>query len=277
MSETIIPTAHLFPILDHELIQLLQTLTDEEWNRPTIAKLWTVKDVAAHLLDGNVRGISMLRDKHFGNSPGDISTSEKLIGFLNNLNADWVNAMKRMSPKLLTELLALTGPAYCDQMAALSPFEQAIFSVGWAGDETSPNWFHVAREYTEKWHHQQQIRDAVNKPGNLSTRELYHPVLDTFMMALPHTYRNTDAPKNTVVQVSISGKSGGDWFLTKKEKWELSKTDSHPVTARTNIVGSVAWKLFTKSWRRKEILSFVSIEGNRELGEVVLDMVSVMA
>lgn len=277
MSETIIATAHLFPILDHELIQLLQSLSEEEWNRPTIAKMWTVKDVAAHLLDGNVRTISMGRDKHFGNKPGDNSTPENLISYLNNLNADWVTSMKRMSPKLLTELLALTGPAFCDQMAALPPFEQAIFSVGWAGDETSPNWFHVAREYTEKWHHQQQIRDAINKPGNLSSRELYYPVLDTFMMALPLTYKSTKAPKNTVVQVSISGQSGGDWFLTKNEKWELSKTTTLPIKAHTTIEDSVAWKLFTKSWRRAEVKSFVTIEGDQKLGAIVLDMISVMA
>jgi hypothetical protein len=35
--------------------------------------------------------------------------------------------------------------------------------VAWAGEAESKNWFHVARDYSEKWHHQQQIREAVSQ------------------------------------------------------------------------------------------------------------------
>jgi len=59
--------------------------------------------------------------------------------------------------------------------------------VSWAGEEESANWFDTAREFTERWHHQQQIRLAVNKPG-IVTREFYFPVLDCFMRALPYAY-----------------------------------------------------------------------------------------
>ena len=54
-----IKTTHLFPILDQLLIDLLQSLTKAEWHYPTIAKQWLVKDIAAHLLDGNIRMLSM--------------------------------------------------------------------------------------------------------------------------------------------------------------------------------------------------------------------------
>jgi hypothetical protein len=39
--------------LDVELLRLLGGLTIEDWARPTACRLWSVKDVAAHLLDGN--------------------------------------------------------------------------------------------------------------------------------------------------------------------------------------------------------------------------------
>ena len=55
-----------------------------------------------------------------------------------------------------------------------------MFPVSWAGEEESANWFDTAREFTERWHHQQQIRLAVDKPG-IMTREFYFPVLDCFM------------------------------------------------------------------------------------------------
>ena len=64
-----------------------------------------------------------------------------------------------------------------------------MFPVSWAGEQESANWFDIAREFTERWHHQQQIRLAVEKPG-IMTREFYYPVLDCFMRALPYSYRD---------------------------------------------------------------------------------------
>jgi uncharacterized protein (TIGR03083 family) len=275
MQNIPIPTIHLFAVLEEKLIQLLHSLSPEEWNKPTIARLWNVKDVVAHLLDGNIRVLSILRDHYFGDPPGNIDSNDDLVNYLNGLNAGWVNAMKRVSPKALTALLEITGKQYNQQLALLDPFAPAIFAVSWAGETSSVNWFHIAREYTERWHHQQQIRDAVGKPG-IMTKELYYPVLDTFMMALPYTYRNTIAEENTVVQISISGVAGGDWFLTKKEKWELSKTNNLPVTT-TIIDGDIAWKLSTKSWRKIDVMKHISIKGDPILGEPVLEMIAVMA
>lgn len=56
-----IETLHLFPVLDKMLIDLLNSLREEEWDTQTVAKLWKVKDVAAHLLDTNLRTLSISR------------------------------------------------------------------------------------------------------------------------------------------------------------------------------------------------------------------------
>jgi hypothetical protein len=47
---------------------------------------------------------------------------------------------------------------------SLDPLAPAAFAVSWAGEETSSNWFDTARELTERWHHQQQIRLATIGP-----------------------------------------------------------------------------------------------------------------
>ena len=94
MQNIPIPTIHLFNVLKENLIALLRSLTQEEWNKPTIARLWNVKDVAAHLLDGNIRALSSsLRDNYFNTPPGNIYTTEDLVSYLNGLNAGWVHAM----------------------------------------------------------------------------------------------------------------------------------------------------------------------------------------
>jgi uncharacterized protein (TIGR03083 family) len=275
--EITIPTLHLFPALDAELIKLLRSLDKDDWQKPTLAKLWTVKDIATHLLDGNIRTTSIFRDKYVGDPPRAINSYEDIVDYLNRLNADWVKATNRMSPEVLTELLELTGRQYYETLKTLDPFAPAAFSVAWAGEEQSTNWFHIAREFTEKWHHQQQIRVAVNKPG-ISSREFFYPVIDTFMQALPHTYRNISAGNNTILKITVSGPAaGGTWFLTSEnEKWILSKEISSPPTAEVILDPETAWRLFTKGINKVEAEKRIEFRGDMSLGRKVLEMVAIM-
>lgn len=278
MSTKEIPTdvVHLFPVLDQKLIELLKSLLPDDWNKPTVAKLWRVKDVVAHLLDGNLRILSVYRDKYLGDPPGKIESYSDLVGYLNQLNADWVKAMKRVSPEILIYLHEITGPLYCQLNRSLNPFDDSLFSVAWAGETVSKNWKHIAREYTEKFLHQQQIREAVGKPG-LMTHELFYPFIDAFMLALPHTYRNVKAKNKTVIKITISTEIGGSWYLVANEnQWSLEKSNSS-CDAEIIIRPDIAWKLFSKSIRPDEVMNEVTISGNFELGETALNMVSVMA
>ncbi len=273
-----IPTVHLFDKLDEHLITLLRSLRAEDWNKPTLAKLWTVKDVATHLLDGNIRMLSMVRDHFFGTTPGNIESYQDLINFLNKLNADWVTATKRMSPAVLIELLAVTGKEYCECIKTLDPFAPALFSVAWAGQTQSPNWFHMAREYTEKWHHQQQIREAVQKPGLLLEREFYYPLIDTFMQALPHAYRKVEAQVGQAVQVTVTSDAGGDWFLVyEKSSWKLTKNKPANIDAVVTLHPETAWKLFTNALSGNEAQALIKFTGNEGLGRPILSMLAVMA
>jgi uncharacterized protein (TIGR03083 family) len=278
-SSEIIPiqTLHLFPILDALLIELLKSLTEEEWNAKTVCKKWTVKDIASHLLDGNLRGLSISRDNYFGEKPENINSYTDLVNFLNQLNMTWTNATKRLSPNVLTALLETTGKQYSEHLQTLKPFENAIFSVAWAGEETSLNWFHIAREYTEKFLHQQQIRDAVGKPA-LLTQTLFQPFINTFMQALPNVYKNVDAPKNTIVIVIVTTEIGGQWNIIKDcENWKFTTAvDSEP-TSIIKISPDDAWLLFSKGITPLEAKDKVEISGDKELGEIALNMVSVMA
>ena len=272
-----IDTVHLFPVLDLQLIELLRSLEPGDWNKRTLAKQWNVKDIAAHLLDGNMRTLSFVRDGHSAPPDREIHSYRDLVDFLNQLNADWVTAYKRVSPQVLIQQLEITGKEYSRQIALLDPDADAIFSVAWAGEQTSKNWFHVAREYTEKWHHQQQIRDAVGIAG-IMTKELFYPMIATFMRGLPHTYRDTMADRGTTVHMKINTEIGGDWFLVKKETgWELSTEAGPAADVSLVLEPDTAWKLFTKGVRPENITDQVSISGDEKLARVALELVAVMA
>lgn len=278
MSASIpIPTLHLFQVLDQKLLELLRSLSPAEWELQTVAKLWKVKDVAAHLLDGNLRTLSMSRDGYFGEKADNVQSYDDLICYLNELNRSWVQAMKRVSPTVLIDLLESSGKEYILHLESFPPFENALFSVAWAGQQTSPNWFHIAREFTEKFLHQQQIRDAVNKPG-IMTAELFGTFMEVVVQALPYTFQKMQAKKGTVVSLEITTEIGGIWSIIQAEdSWKLIKNPSSNPSAKVSMDPNTAWKLISKSWKPEEVRNLITISGDLKLGMKVLEMTSFMA
>lgn len=265
----------LLPKIDALLMQLLRSLTSSDWQRPTVAKQWVVKDVVAHLLDGNIRILSMIRDGYQGQK-AEIHSYQDLLDYLNKLNADWVKAMDRVSPEMLILLHELTGPLYCNYYAQQDLFDKAAFAVNWAGEDESLNWMHIAREYTEKFIHQQQIRDTIGD-DTLMSSEYFFPYIDISMLALPYTFRNVDAAEGTSVKVIVEGEAGGSWNLIKaSQRWQLVEEVTSPA-ATVSVAAPYAWKLFSKSWRASDVIDRVTITGDQPLAHRVLDMVAVMA
>lgn len=276
-KETAIDTRPLFKPLQEKLIQLLKSLSPEDWGRQTVAKQWKVKDVASHILDGQLRVLSIQRDGYFGEQPPAINEYNDLIRWLNLLNHDWVNATRRLSPPVIILLLESIGDLVAAHFTSLNPSDEAVFSVAWAGESTSDNRMHIAREYTEFWHHQQQIRVATGRPG-IMTRAFFYPVISTFFQALPHTFRNVTAPQGTVVETKITSEAGGTWFLIKTARaWELASGCQSKPAASVTIPAELSWALFSKSIRPNEIIDQLAMAGDMQLVRKVLEMVAVMA
>jgi len=271
-----IETLPLFAELDRLLLELLRGLAPADWQRPTLARRWTVKDVAAHLLDGSLRTLSMLRDGYFGETPDDFSYAG-MVAYLNRLNADWVQAMRRLSPAVLVEMLAESGAGYTAYLHTLDPAAPAAWSVAWAGETESPNWFHIARDYTEKWHHQQQIREAVGQTAPLMAPALFRPFIETLLRGLPHAYRAVAAPVGTRVQVRIETEAGGTWELLKTaDAWLLGAPQAAAPTAALSLAPEVAWRLFTKGLSAAEAGPLVRLVGEERLATAALGLVAVM-
>ncbi len=272
-------TTPLLAPLHRELVRLLRDLDEEAWQRPTVCTGWRVRDLAAHLLDTDLRRLSFHRDGAALPTPSKpIEGYGDLVDHLNELNAQWVTAFRRVSREVLVEMLYRFGAQAAAFLASLPPDDPAPFAVAWAGDETSPNWFDVAREYTEKWHHQQQIRDAVGA-DDLCDRRWLHPVLDTFVRGLPYAYRELDAPEGACVVVEILGEAGDTWTLRREAAgWRMYLGEpAGTAAARTRIDQDAAWRLFTKGLPREAVLARLDVTGDRRLGEGVLRLLAVMA
>ncbi|GAB4419471.1 MAG: hypothetical protein OHK0039_31900 [Bacteroidia bacterium] len=265
----------LFGPLDDLLLDLLRSLKPSDWDLPTAARRWRVRDVVAHLLDGNLRTLSAQRDGYLGEAPPPIDSYATLVAWLDSLNATWVQAARRLSPGVLVALHEATGRAVTDYYCSLDPAAEAVFAVSWAGETRSLNSLHLAREYTEKWHHQQQIREATGQAG-LMSRTYFYPFIDTMFRAWPHTFRSVAAPEGTLVHAAVTGPAGGDWYLRKgPAAWHLSSQGGEAPAARVRLAPDIAWKLFCYNIRPAEAPA--ELHGDPQLGRWVLDMVAVMA
>jgi len=149
-----IDTRPLFRPVSASLVRLLRGLQREDWTRPTVASQWMVRDVVAHLLDSTLRRLSFHRD---GMPPplasSGMESERAFVAFINDLNAHWVGAAKRFSPRILTELYERAADDLAGWFESL-PFDVlALFSVSWAGEDASAGWFDVGCEFTEFWHY----------------------------------------------------------------------------------------------------------------------------
>lgn len=271
-------TADRFSSLGNELIPLLRSLSDDQWRLPTVATQWTVQDIAAHLLDTACRRVSGRRDRYTPPPPGrSLDGYDNLLAFLNDLNAQWVAAFRRISPRLLTDFLELVEPPFSEVMLQLDPWAPAL-PVAWAGEEESLGWFDVARELTERWHHQQQIRLAVGAPP-FDDPWLSEPVFDTFIRALPHGYRNVTVPPGTALAVRIEGRKVYAYTLRacENEGWDLLAGEAARPAARIVLAEEPAWLLFTKGLRGEAARRRARIEGDAALAATFFEILAVMA
>lgn len=271
-----IHTVDLFVPLGRELLTLLKSLETGDWRRLTACAPWTVKDVAAHLLGGSLGRLRERDQATAAVNPEPISYIE-LLDIINRKNWQWVDAARRISPALLMEFLEITDRSLDGYFRGLAPDEPAAITVAWASDQLPPNWFDIAREYTEKWLHQQHIREAVER-SLLTEREWLFPVLDTFVRGLPRTFQGVEGFRGSSVSINIEGEAGGEWSLVRSDTgWELYVGRDPTSLSHVRIQQDTAWRLFTKGIHRDQARQGIQVFGDAVLGEKVLDLVAIMA
>lgn len=264
-------TRTLFRPVSSELVTLLRALPPAAFDRPTIAGSWTVRDIAAHLVDLTFRRLSFHRDRMPPPPPlQPINSEADFVRFINGLNAQWVNASRRFSPRVLTDLFDMASAQLADWFEGLPADAPGLFGVSWAGEQMSEGWFDIGREFTELWHHQEQIRMAVGAPPLADARYL-RAVLEIALRGLPHAYREVAAAVGQTVQLDVSGPSGGQWTLSRDAaKWTLLSGEPPAPSARLQLTDEAAWKLLFNALPEAEARKAIRIEGQPELAGPLL-------
>jgi len=222
------------------LLSLLTSLGDAQWAAPTAAPQWSVKDIALHLLDVDLSWLARDRDRDHTGVIAVPSRHEEFVGRLAQRNQRWVEGARALSPRLVTDLLQWSGEQL-DRYLGTVDLTRAS-SVYWAGEV--PLWFDLAREFTERWVHYQQIREAAAPAGHDHQQDDYLPlVLRTFIWGFPHQYQAL-APAGTTVALEIADIGG--WILTRTATgWTLNEGQAAAPAASLKMTGEAAWRLLT--------------------------------
>ncbi|RDI44501.1 maleylpyruvate isomerase family mycothiol-dependent enzyme [Nocardia mexicana] len=267
-------TRPLFPRERQELVDLLGSLGPADWTKPTVCPGWAVRDVTAHILNDYLRRISGSRDGHGGAVFAD---DETLPAYLARTNDEFVRAMRQCSPRTMIDLLHHLGPQLDAVWAATDLASPAPLNVSWAGPGPSPAWLDIARDYTEYWVHQQQIRDAVSRPG-ADEVSLLHPVLATFLHALPVALRDRVRPASTSVLFEITGPAGGRWAaVSNGDSWELTAAPTSDPDASVRMDPDTAWRLASRGISVDEARGRAALQGDHELTTAATTLLAVVA
>lgn len=250
------------------LLDLLSGLDPVAWTVATVCPAWSVHELAVHIVHDDVRRLSADRDGHVG--PWlDASTFDELVTELDRINQEWVTVVApTMSPRMTRGALGWLATQTEQHLLDLEP-RAVQASVAWAGPGPHPNWLDVAREYSERWVHQQQLREAVGRPG-LTDERFAGPVCDTFARAIPAVL--PPRPDGTGLRVRVYGPFERTWcWVAASSGWRMVGSVNDP-SAVIDIPVEAFWKRAVRMWRRDEVEAAAEHHGDATLAAAVLDM-----
>jgi len=143
------------------IADLLGQLPEDAWSRQVLPE-WTVHDVVAHLVGGE----RMLSGEARPDTSPDSTTGPHIRNEIGRLNEAWVVSLRKCShAELLEQFRAVTH----ERRATLEGMSQSDFDApSWTpmGNATYGRFMEI--RVFDAWMHEQDIRAAVEMPGNES-------------------------------------------------------------------------------------------------------------
>jgi hypothetical protein len=128
----------------------------------------------------------------------------------------------------------------------------------------------IGREYTERWHHHMQIRDAVGADLLLGSTWM-EPLLDLSMRALAPGYAGRDAPVHPSVVVAVTGQTSGAWSLVRESAaWTVYRGSASAPAARITVDADAIWRMLYNAYASDEARRRAQRRGRSETHRAVL-------
>lgn len=236
-------------------------LSDEEWTTPTRLPGWCVRDAVAHMIGTE----SMLA----GRDMPDVTVDEAphLQNDIGRFNEGWVIAHRECSG---AEMIDRFDAVTTERLAALRAMSQADFDAdAWtpAGQRTYGRFMQI--RVFDCWMHEQDIRDALGRPGHLSG-----PVVDRALAEIATALgyvvgKKGGAPAGSSISLRIDGPTARRFDVVVAERAELVDEPLREPTAIIDTDLSTFAALVGGRGSIEDAMRHVAIEGDRELGDRV--------
>ncbi len=252
-----------------DVAALLDGLEPDHWRLPTDLPGWNVHAVAAHLshMESVAAGMPQTRI--------DVDPGPHVRSAMGRFTEEGVLARRDLPPdELITELRTATSIRR-DRLTAHPPSEptapaQPPFdSLGWDVETLLRN------RPIDVWMHEQDIRRAVDRRGNLDSPAGDHTVA-SFMGAFGFVLaRRAEAPAGTTLVVRITDQPGVAFAVSDDGRGRRSR--ELPEVADVELTLSREALIILAGGRREldEVADLVQIEGDRALGQRILSRLAV--
>ena len=183
----------------HSFTDLLESLDEDDWHRPTDLPGWDVHACAAHtahleaILAGAPEETLSIEPPDYATSLMSIYTEQGVVARKDRTPAELVDEIRRATTTRRERLLA-DPPA--DGRAKPTPMFGA---VGW-------DWQTLLRNRPlDVWMHEQDVRRAVDRPGGLDSPAAAH-VVDYLAESLGYVLaKRANAPAGTTLVLRVEG------------------------------------------------------------------------
>ena len=195
------PSEPIIELLDKvwtDVAALGDSLTDEQWQLPTDCPGWSVKDQVAHMI-----GTEMMLN---GEDPplADIGHTPHVRNDIGKFNEQWVTLYRnRTGAETLADFRRITGR----RLDVLRSLPAAKWDEeGFTPEGPGPYRQFMAIRVFDCWYHDQDIREAVDRPGFLDG-----PVADLALERIPTkglpyvVGKKAAAPQGSTIVFDIEG------------------------------------------------------------------------
>lgn len=268
MTDTTFDKQQLVAALREEwtaIDELISSLPERDWSRPSGLPGWSVQDVVAHIIGTE----SMLAGHETPESDVDVTELPHVHNEIAARNEQWVRALRAESPaamcKRFRDITTQRGQA-------LEAMTQEDFDApSWtpAGEGTYAQFMRI-RQF-DCWLHEQDIRHALGRPGH-EGGACARLALEQIVTALGYIVgKRGKAPDGSTVTFELTGPAARTVHVAVDGKAKVVAELPAPATVTIRLDAVLFSRLAGGRTRAADHRDEIELDGDAELGRQLTD------
>ncbi|MBI5090793.1 MAG: maleylpyruvate isomerase family mycothiol-dependent enzyme [Actinobacteria bacterium] len=251
------------------LSELGATLTEEQWKTPSDLPGWTVQDNLSHLIGTESTMQGLARGDH--RAP-EVDYVKNPIG---RMNEDDVDIRRSRSG---AEVLAEWNDVVAMRLATLRSADDAYFeapAMTPTGPGTVADFLHI--RVLDCWSHEQDIRRALGLPGSQDNASATHTI-DRLVRTLPIVVgKRAGTAEGDAVTIHLTGpiERSLTYEVIEGRATQVAQP-SKPAVATISFDSDAFATLALGRRTATQMAERIAIEGDRDLGQRVVDQLNMM-